>query len=207
VCAGGGADGTVAHVSGADVAVVRARRPGRLDGVGRAGGAGPRASVGEVALVDRRAALRAGVPRRVWAGRGIEGAVAHVGGAGVAVVRAGRPRRLDGVSRAGGARSRAGLREVALVDRCATHRARVARRVRAERVAGATVARVGGADVAIVRAGCPRRLDGGRAGGARPRAGVVEVALVERRVARRARVARRLLARLVRSLALIQAQG
>src|SRR5437773_11678103 len=66
--------------------------------------------------------------------------------------------------------------------------------MRAGRVAGAAVAGVGGADVAIVRAGCPRRLDGGRAGGVRPGAGVVEVALVERRVARRARVAREMLA-------------
>src|SRR5947207_1876250 len=198
----------VALVEGAGVGVRRAGRPGPHDGIGRAGGAGAGAGLGDVAPPgDRCATHRALIAGRVCTGDRADGTVAPVRGADVAVVRAGRPRRLDGVSRAAGAAPRAGLCEVALVDRCATHRARVARRVRAERVAGAAVARVGGADVAIVRAGCPRRLDGGRAGGARPRAGVVEVALVERRVARRARVPRRVLAGHVGTIALIQGAG
>src|SRR5207244_12949193 len=62
-----------------------------------------------------------GVAGRVRARGGAEGAVAHVGGANVTVIGAGRPRGLDGVGRAGSARPRAGLGEVALVDRRPAH--------------------------------------------------------------------------------------
>src|SRR5439155_1443235 len=138
----------VAGIRGADVAVVRAGRPVRLEGVGRAGGAGAGAGLGEVALARRRTAHDARVARRVRARRAR--AVAHVGGAHVAVVRAGRPVRLDGVGRAGGAGAGARLGEVALVGRRAAHDARVVRRVLAE--SAAAVAGVGRAHVAVVRA-------------------------------------------------------
>src|SRR5207249_565036 len=52
----GRAGGAVAHVGGADVPIIRAGRPCRLDAVGRAADARPRAGLGKVALVDRRPA-------------------------------------------------------------------------------------------------------------------------------------------------------
>src|SRR5206468_853312 len=58
----------VADVARADVAVVGARCPVRLEGVGRAGGARAGAALGDVALARRRPAHRARVPRRVLAG-------------------------------------------------------------------------------------------------------------------------------------------
>src|SRR5947208_1725681 len=162
-----GIAGAVTGVGGAEVAVVRAGRPRRLD-AGRAGGASPRAGVAEVAVVDRCVARRARIPGRMRAGGGTRAAVARVGGADVAIIRAGCPRRLDG-GRAGGARPSARVVEIALVGRRVARRARVAREMLAERVADGAVASVGGADVAVIRAGRPRRLDGGRAGGTRPR--------------------------------------
>src|SRR5207245_2056854 len=72
-----------AHVGGAGIAVGRAGRAARLEGIGRAGGAGAGAALGDVTLPCHRAALGTRVPRRVRAGIGA--AVALVQGAGVGV--------------------------------------------------------------------------------------------------------------------------
>src|SRR5207244_5782234 len=99
------------------------------------------------------------------------------------------PARLDGIRRACGAGSRAGLRRIALVGRRAAHGARVAGWMRAGRVAaGADVPR---ADVPVVRARGPVRLEGiGGAGRARARARLRDVALIGRAPADRAGVPR-----------------
>src|SRR5207244_1000033 len=98
-------------------------------------------------------------------------AAAHVGGARIAVVRAARAVRLENVARTGGAASGAALGHVAFAPDRAADGARIARRVLADG-AGA-VALVQGAGVAIVRAG-------------------------------RARVPRRVLAGVVRAVALVE---
>src|SRR5207244_11889504 len=85
-----------------------------LGGTGRAGAG---AALGGVADAGRGAADGPGVAGRMRARGGAGGAVAHIGGADVAVVRAGRPRRLDPVRRAADARPSAALGEVAFVDR------------------------------------------------------------------------------------------
>src|SRR5439155_9296970 len=92
--------GAVALIQGAGVRVRRTGAPRRLLGVHRAGGAGPRAALGEVALARRGSAHGAPVPRRVLAGH--VGAVALIQGAGVRVGRAGDAGRLLDVRRAGG---------------------------------------------------------------------------------------------------------
>src|SRR5207245_2036312 len=117
-----GADRAVARVGGADVAVVRARRPGRLDQVGRAARARAGAGLAEVALVRRRTADRARVARRVLAAD--VRAVARVGGARIAVLRARGPVRLLRVGRTVGRVARAALGDVALPRRCPTGGAR-----------------------------------------------------------------------------------
>src|SRR5439155_8083534 len=100
----------------------RAAHHGRgLEAVGGTGRAGAGAALGGVAEARRGAADGPGVAGRVRARGGAGGAVAHVGGADVAVVRAGRPRGLDRVGRAADARPRAGVGEVALVDRRPAH--------------------------------------------------------------------------------------
>src|SRR5439155_1176972 len=72
----------------------RAAHHGRgLEAVGGTGRAGAGAALGGVAEARRGAADGPGVAGRVRARGGAGGAVAHVGGADVAVVRAGRPRR------------------------------------------------------------------------------------------------------------------
>jgi len=111
-----------AHVGGAGVAVVGAGRAARLEDVRRANGARAVAAFRQVALARRRAAHRARVPGRVRAGGRAGGAVAHVGGADVAIIRAGRPRRLDGVGRTRRAGARAAVGQVALVGRRAADR-------------------------------------------------------------------------------------
>src|SRR5439155_490866 len=177
-----------AHVGGAHVAVVGTRRPARLEGVGRAGGAGAGAGLGRITGARRRPAHRAGVPRGMRAGRAR--AVADVSRADVAIVGARGPVRLEGVGRAGGAGAGAGLGDVALARRRPARRARVPRRVRAGGGADGAVAHVGGAGVAVVRAGRARRLDGvGRTRRAGAGTAVGHVALVRRRAAdRRARL-------------------
>src|SRR5207245_2914834 len=146
-----------AAVARADVGVVGARRPGRLEGGGRAGGARAGAALGQVALPRGGAAHRAGVPGRVRAGVGA--AVALIQGAGVGVGRAGGPGGLLGVGRAGGARAGAGVRDVALTGRGAAPRAPAPRRMRARGRPHGTVAHVGRAHVAVVGAARARRLD------------------------------------------------
>src|SRR5207249_434992 len=109
-----------------------------LEAVGGTGRGGAGAGLRDVTEARRGPADGPGVAGRVRARGGAGGAVAHVGGADVAVIRAGRPRRLDGVGRAGGARPHAGLGEVALVDRRPAHRAGGR-----EPVGGADAARAG----------------------------------------------------------------
>src|SRR5437016_4358679 len=103
-------------------------------------------------------------------------AAAHVGGAGVAVVRAGRGARLEEVGRTGGAGAGTSLGRVTLVRRRAAHRARGQEAV-------------------------------GRAGRARARARLGDVARTRYRATRRARVPRRVLAGVARTVALIQGAG
>src|SRR5207302_1093864 len=140
----------VARVAGARITVVGARRPARLLGVGRAAGAVARAEVVGVALVHggatehgrglegvvrtRRAATRAGLRhvadtrRRAARGPRVAGrmltrvarAVAGIGRADVAVVRARRPARLLRIGRTVRAGARTGLGEVAFARRRAT---------------------------------------------------------------------------------------
>src|SRR5439155_1483741 len=91
-----------------DVAYARGRSAdgarGTL-GIGLAGGAGARTGLGRIAGARRGAADGARVAGGMRAGRSAEGAVAHVGGAGVAVVGARRAVRLE---RAIGRTARAG---------------------------------------------------------------------------------------------------
>src|SRR5437899_5047057 len=103
-------------------------------------------------------------------------AAAHVGGAGVAVVRAGRGARLEEVGRTGGAGAGTSLGHVTLVGCRGAHRARGQEAV-------------------------------GRAGRARARAGLGDVARTRYRATRRARVPRRVLAGVARTVALIQGAG
>src|SRR5207245_965372 len=91
----------------------------RLLRVGRAARARPVAALGRVAGPRRRPAHRAGVARRVLTR--IARAVAGVGRARIAVVDARRPARLLGVGGTTRTRARAGLRQVALARRRATH--------------------------------------------------------------------------------------
>src|SRR5204862_210835 len=106
--------------------VARARRRAAhgargLEAVGGTGRGGAGAGLRDVTEARRGPADGPGVAGGVRARGGAGGAVAHVGGADVAVVRAGRPRRLDRVGRAADARPRAGLGQVALVDRRPAH--------------------------------------------------------------------------------------
>src|SRR5206468_3765522 len=155
----------VALISRADIAVVRARRACRLHDVCRTGRARPGTGLGEIAFVDRRTAGAAGVARGVHARRGAGGAVALVGRAHVAIVRAGGARRLDRVGRTRRARARTGLGEVALVGCQPTRRARVARRVLTR--GARAVAEVRGAGIAVIGARGAVRLERARRRAAR----------------------------------------
>src|SRR5439155_1105784 len=199
---------------------------GRLEHVGRARAAHTRAGLRQVAGAGRRTAGRPRVPRRVLAG--VARAVARVGGARGAVVGAGRAgtaaevigvgvangaaaergRGLEGVGGAGAAAARARLGRVADAGRRPADGPRVARVVNARRRAASTVALVGRAHVAVVRACRPCRLDDvGRAARARAGAQVLDVALVRRRPADRPRVARRVLAGHASAVALVERAG
>src|SRR5439155_1450607 len=142
----------VALVGRAHLAVVRARRPRGLHRIRRTGGARPGTALGEVAFVGRRPARRPRVARVVDAQRVAGRAVALVGGAHVAVVRARRPRRLDRVARTVGTVAGTGLRDVALVRRRSTDERRRPEGVRRTRTA-APGARLG--DVAPPGRGSP----------------------------------------------------
>src|SRR5439155_349301 len=133
-----------------------------------------------VALARRRPAHRAPVAGQMLAAGAR--AVAGIGGAGVAGVRAGGARVARRVP-ARGARA-AALVQGAGVAVVSAGRARIARGVLAGVVRA--VALVEGARVAVGGAGRPTRLlDVGGAGGARARAGVSEVTLRRRRAAHR----------------------
>src|SRR5205823_35971 len=169
---------TVRAVAGTglgEVAFARRRTAGegrRLEAVRRAGAAAARAGLRDVASTRRRRpADGAPVPGVVDAERATDRAIALVRRAHVAIVRAGRPRRLHGVVRTGRARPGAGLGVVALVRRRAARRARVAWRVLAD--AARAIAGVGRTDVAVVRARGAVRLERARRGAARPRRPVV----------------------------------
>src|SRR5204863_5199584 len=167
----------------AGVRVGRAGRPARFLGIGRAGRARARTGLGGIALPGRRATDRPRVPRRVLAGRARS--VALVQRADVAIVRAGRSARLQHLGRAGGARARAGLGNVALARRRAADAPGVPGGMRARGARPA--ADVPRAHAAIVRAGRPARLeDIGDARRARARAVLRNIALVGRRAAHRA---------------------
>src|SRR5439155_1448136 len=96
-------------------------------------------------------------------------AAAHVGSAGIAVVRAGRAVRLENVVGTAGAGSGAGLGDVTFASGPSTQRARVARRMLAGVVRA--VALVEGAGVAVVSACRPARLPRTVGGTRRARAG------------------------------------
>src|SRR2546427_615882 len=176
----------VARIERAGVAVVGARRAGRLLPVGRAMRARAGAELRRVALVHRR-------PTR--GGRGFEG----VGGAVVAAPVAGRgdvagagrraalgARGLLRIRGALRARPRAGLGHVAGPGRGPALRPGVPRRVLA--AVGAPVALVERAGVTVVGAGCSARLLRiRRARGARARAVLRQVARARRRATDRAR--------------------
>src|SRR5205823_2851894 len=100
---------------------------------------------------------------------GVAGAVALVQRAGIGVGGAGGRGRLLGVSWTGGARPGAGLRDVALARTRTADRGRVARRVLA--VGAGAVALVEGAGVAVVGTGRPARLPRTVGGTRRARAG------------------------------------
>src|SRR5207247_1189390 len=146
-----------------------------------------RAGLGRIARADRSAADGSRVADRVLARQARP--IALIERAGIAVVGAGRPVRLEGVrraeiarpraglggiaiprhgaadgprgtpptARAGRARSRAGLGRIAPTCRRATHGAGIADRVLATDIRPVTP--VGGAGVAVVRAGRSARLD------------------------------------------------
>src|SRR5438874_558244 len=129
-----------------------ARRPThggrRLEGVGGTGRARPRTVLVDVTAARRRAADRAGVPRRVLAG--VVRPVALIRAARVAVVGARRPGRLLGVRRARRTRAGAVLRRIALAPRRAADGGR-----RLEGVVGTRAARAPAqlVDVAVARRG------------------------------------------------------
>src|SRR5439155_446881 len=162
----------VALVEAARVAVARARRPGRLLGVGRAHRARAGARLARVALARRRTADRSGVAGRMLA-VGAR-AIALVEAARVAVVRAGRPRGTLVVRRAAGRRPRAVLRRVAFARRSPAHD-----KARQEIV--------------------------GRTDRARPGAVLVHIAGAGGRTAHGSRIPRRVLAGVVRPVALVAA--
>src|SRR5439155_1010766 len=170
------------------VAFARRRPTGerrRLEGIVGTRTAAARARLRDVAATRRRSAADgARVARVVDAEGATDGAVAEIGRADVAVVRARRARRLHGVVRTGRARAGAELGVVALVGGRPARGARVARIVDAERAADGAVAEVRRADVAVVGARRPRRLDGvAWTGGAVAWTRLLEVALVGRRAA------------------------
>src|SRR5204862_47684 len=99
-----------------------ADRARRQEAVRRAGGARAGAGLRRVTGTGRRAAHRAGVPRRMRAGRA--GPTADVARAHVAVVGACSPVRLEGVGRTGGAGARSALGLGALARSRAADRAR-----------------------------------------------------------------------------------
>src|SRR5205823_3169890 len=108
------------------------------------------------------------------------------------------------VRRAGRTRARARLDVVTGSRRRTTRGARIAGRMLA--AVAAAVALVEAARVSIARAGGPGRLLRiGRTDRARARAGLRHVAVARRRAARRARIARRMLAGVARPVALIGA--
>src|SRR5207249_2957410 len=125
------------HDAGRCEAVRRARRPRAV------------AARGEVARAGGRPAHGAGVPRRVTAGGAR--AVAHVEGAGVAVVGAGRGRGLARVGGAGVADAGAGLREIAVAGRGPADR-RGGQERAARGAAGAAVALLSGIDDPVAAA-------------------------------------------------------
>src|SRR5207302_1155354 len=109
----------------------------------------------------------------------------------------------EGIGRAGGARSRAGLIHVAGTGRRAAHRPGIARAVLAGHARPVALVRrawiaVGGA------CGAVRLLGVGRADGARSRAGLVHVAGTGRRAAHRPGIARGVLAGRARPVALVR---
>src|SRR5207249_995919 len=160
----------------------------RLLRIGGTRGIGPVTGLGHVADARRRAALRAGVARRVLAR--IARAVAGVGRARIAVVDARRPALLRCICGTGGIRPVAGLGHVAVARGGPALDADVARRVLAGS-AGA-VAGVGRARIAVVGARRPallRCICGTR--GIRPVADLGHVADARRRPALRAGVPRR----------------
>src|SRR5438046_2250586 len=131
---------------------------------------------------------------------------ARVGGAGVAVVGARRRARLEGVGRAGGARAGAALGRVTLVDGGATHGPRVPGRMLAGHVGA--VALVEGAGVGFLRAGGPALLLGvGRRAAVRAGAGLGQVALAGRGAADGARVPGRMVAGRARAVAALGGAG
>ena len=126
-----------------------ARRAGRREGIGGAGGGRAVTGLCEVARAGSRPAHGAGVPRRVTAGGAR--AVAHVEGAGVAVVGAGRARGLARVGGAGVADAGAGLREIAVAGRGPADR-RGGQERAARGAAGAAVALLAGIDDPVAAA-------------------------------------------------------
>src|SRR5438874_827221 len=175
-----------AHVGGARIAVVGARGPVRLEGVGRTRGARPGAVLGYGARARRGAADRA---RRQEAVGGTGGARPGALLRGIAHVDGGptdRARRQECVGRTGCAGAGAALGHVARTGCGAAHGARVPRRVLAGHVG--TIALIQGAGVGVGRAGSAGRLLGvRRTGGGDPVAGLRQVALARRRAADRAR--------------------
>src|SRR5438874_631759 len=175
-----------AHVGGARIAVVGARGPVRLEGVGRTRGARPGAVLGYGARARRGAADRA---RRQEAVGGTGGARPGALLRGIAHVDGGptdRARRQECVGRTGCAGAGAALGHVARTGCGAAHGARVPRRVRAGYVG--TIALIQGAGVGVGRAGSAGRLLGvRRTGGGDPVAGLRQVALARRRAADRPR--------------------
>src|ERR1700690_2580908 len=132
------------------------------------------AGLSDVAGSVLRAADDAGVAGRVLAGGA--GPVTLVKRADVPVVGAGTPARPPPVGRAGGARSRAGLGDVALSILCAADNARVAGRA----LTGGPSPRAPGerADVPVVGSSSSARPSSvGRAGRGRSRTGLGDVAL------------------------------
>src|SRR5439155_20953777 len=76
-------------------------RAGCFEAVSRAERAGARAGRGRIAGPRRRATERAGVAGRMLAGR--RGAITLIQRADIAIIRTGRPGRLEAVGRADGA--------------------------------------------------------------------------------------------------------
>src|SRR5207253_6907838 len=206
----------------------------RLEPVGRARAARPGAALRRITIAGGRATDRARIPRRMLAGvaravaliqragvpvrgarrarralrvRGAVRARARAVLRRVAVARRGPARgegREEAVGRTGRARPRAGLVRVARPGRGAAHRPRVPRRMLA--AVAAAVALVEAARIPVARAGRAGRLLGvGGARRARAGARVGLVALARDRAAHRPGVAGRMLAGVVRPVALIRA--